>query len=339
MTNNAKAHLEKALTIRKQATTAALDFKLVMEQKLASIAADANLSLVGKQNAQREARKKALVDISRKALYLKQGFRANLALARKEAEKVINGKVKKPGDEQVERFKRELRKVKTALMLEIDGKKALKTLESFIDRIPGAHEARMVEDEFSELAAQVIESSGGDRSVKPHLSRLFERVQNDFVGEEVKEAREIIERVEVLEEADLFKPLEAAAIMDVVKDAAPPMFDVNKPEKLFEMKEYRGQEGEKHPDLEELEKEEKRAESATQRNSGNSVDALLRNSENSLRENARQDVERARRMLEFYREQYESVQSEALKKRYAKEVEKALVDLERAEEKLASFGE
>ena len=338
MTNNAKAHLEKALTIRKQATTAALDFKLVMEQKLASIAADANLSLVGKQNAQREARKKALVDISRKALYLKQGFRANLALARKEAEKVINGKVKKPGDEQVERFKRELRKVKTALMLEIDGKKALKTLESFIDRIPGAHEARMVEDEFSELAAQVIESSGGDRSVKPQLARLFERVQNDFVPEEVKEAREILERVEELEEADLFKPLEAAAIRDVIKDVAPVMYDPNKPEKLFEMKEYRGQEGEKHPDLEKLEKEEKRVESAQEGNA-NSVDAILRKTENSLREGARRDVEFAQRMLEFYREQYKSVEFDDLKKRYAREVERYTAELERAKAKLASLGE
>ncbi|OYD06288.1 hypothetical protein [Paludifilum halophilum] len=121
-------HLEKALQLKGETRALALDIKRKTERKLSEIHADVKLTEVGKSEARLEAQELAAVEASRRALNLQQGVRANLAMAKKAAQEVVNRKVKKPSADQVERFQRELNRVKTSLMLEREGKKALDSL-------------------------------------------------------------------------------------------------------------------------------------------------------------------------------------------------------------------
>ncbi|WAA13402.1 hypothetical protein [Fervidibacillus halotolerans] len=136
----------------------------------------------------------------------KQEYIKLLQEAKADAEKVVKSKLKQPVD--ADEFKKEIDRLKVAVMLAPDAKNATEKIESTMQKIRDPYHASMLADEFSTIVPQVLTLNGDTSKAKTELSRMFERLNNDYLPADVKDAKEALEYVEqALANPKLFPPV------------------------------------------------------------------------------------------------------------------------------------
>jgi hypothetical protein len=132
-------------------------------------------------------------ELVKQAHLRKQDYLQALTDAKADAEKFVKSAVKKPADDVVKDFEHSLRYLKTELLLSNRYEVAEKKLNDFVAKINDPFLASKMADEFMEIAPHALSIAPEPAKAKLKLAGMFDRLNNDFVSEEVKEAKETIQ--------------------------------------------------------------------------------------------------------------------------------------------------
>lgn len=205
-----RQHFQKAREIEFDSTRFYREFQDSVRQEIAEIRQDRDLSEQGKFRKTEELKKKRGLEFLQKAHVRKQEYLAELAKAQKEADAVVFAALKKPDQTKLERFEKDLRALRTELLLTHRADLAFRKLDEFVKRIDDAYLADMVREQFQDLAMPIISVAGGGEAAKYRLqlAQTFDKLKSDFEPEAVKEARQILEMSKSSSEsARLFNPI------------------------------------------------------------------------------------------------------------------------------------
>jgi hypothetical protein len=205
----ARQHYQKAREIEFDSTRFFREFQDKVRQEIADIRLDRDLSEQGKFRKTEELKKKRGLEFLQKAHVRKKEYLAELAKAQKEADAIVFAALKKPDATKLERFEKDLRALKTELLLTHRADLAFRKLDEFVKRIDDAYLADMVREQFQDLAMPIIAVAGGEAAkYRLQLAQTFDKLKGDFESEAVKEARQILETSKTLtEHARLFDPI------------------------------------------------------------------------------------------------------------------------------------
>jgi hypothetical protein len=214
---NARKYLNQAREIKSTSASKYRELHKQVQSELGKIQLDRDLTNEAKLRKATEHRKARTFDVMGQAHLMRQEYDAQMQKAQKIADQVFHAPKPQPSEELLGRFTRSFNTLKTELMLSTNPKAAVEKLELFIRGIDDPYMADIVRNEFSSIAATVVNGAGTDTTrYKLELSKMFEALESNFETPEVKVAREILEEVEASSHRRLF-PL-------AVEEAAKEMF-------------------------------------------------------------------------------------------------------------------
>jgi hypothetical protein len=139
-----------------------------------------------------------------------------LSEAKADAEATLKRKVKKPSDEVITDFERSLRYLKTEILLSTRYETAEKRLNEFVSQISDPYLASKMADEFIEIVPHVLGTADEPAKAKLKLSGMFELLNNEYLPEEVRDAKETIGYIDsVLERPALFGAVVESNALDI----------------------------------------------------------------------------------------------------------------------------
>ncbi|MDR6883565.1 hypothetical protein [Bacillus sp. 3255] len=146
---------------------------------------------------------------------MRRAVRHELDSAKKQAERILNAPIKKPAASDIERFQKQLGELKTLIALNPNPSRAKQQLTDFAASVTDAYLADMLRDEFGTLCIPIVAKSGGSDGARMQmeLSDTYAGLKERFVTDEQKEARGIMESIEMLSESTVFKSI----VVDTVK--------------------------------------------------------------------------------------------------------------------------
>ncbi|MEH7119077.1 hypothetical protein V7128_16925 [Neobacillus vireti] len=160
-----------------------------IRKEISNIQFDPMLSSDGRLAKKQEYQGKQAAELIKLAHQRKQEYVKTLTDAKADAEQVIKRGIKKPSDEVISNFEKSLRYLKTELLLTNRYDAAEKRLNEFISQINDPYLASRMADEFIEIVPHALSIAGEPTKAKLKLSGMFEQLQNDFLPEEIKEAK------------------------------------------------------------------------------------------------------------------------------------------------------
>lgn len=197
--------------------------------------ADLNLSAEGRINKSREIRNYRAKELMYKADLMKSEYIEALTDAKKEAERTIKAGIKKADDEKIESFQSDLKRLKTDLMLSNNFDTSKTKLEELINKIDDPYVASLLTDDFINLIPQVLSTSSEPVKAKLVLSKMYDKVSNDFLPEEINEAKQAIQYVDAsLENPKIFSPVAEENANELFGSGLGTSF-LNKPEEFLEL--------------------------------------------------------------------------------------------------------
>lgn len=203
--------------------------------EIAKAKTDLNLSAEGRINKSEKIRNYCAKELMNNAKKMKSEYISLLNEAKSEAEKTIKAGIKKADDEKIEAFQRDLKRVKAELMLSNNFDKSKAILDDLIGKIDDGYIGNLLADEFINLIPQALSTSSEPVKAKLVLSRMFEQVSNDFIPEDIKEAKNAIQLVDASLENPKIFTLGAVENADDLFGSGLGSRFLNKPEEFLEL--------------------------------------------------------------------------------------------------------
>jgi hypothetical protein len=166
-----------------------------IRSELNKINLDRMLSGEGRIQKMYDYRQQSATELIRQADQRKKDYVKVLSEAKIEAEKVIKNGIKKPSEEQIKDFENSLRRLKTEIMLTNRYEAAEAKLNEFVGQISDPYIANQMADMFIDIIPQVLSISNEPVKAKVKLSAMYDRLNNDFLPDEIKEAKTAIQYV------------------------------------------------------------------------------------------------------------------------------------------------
>ncbi|MBN9655982.1 hypothetical protein J0K78_17030 [Halobacillus sp. GSS1] len=203
---NYKEQFEKALNMRiKEVTPWYNSVSQKLQSAFSKINLDKELTEEGKQKRRMQLQQSARKQLLKDAIEMKRQRNEILDQAIAEAKEVADKPVELPSDGDQARFKRNLTKFQTDLMLTNRFDQAMRKLNEFTDQhVSSQYHA----EELAAVYPTIIQTSLGvaeePGKAKSELSSKFDEINTALVPEDVREARSTIESAEREKEAPLF---------------------------------------------------------------------------------------------------------------------------------------
>ncbi|MGG4042376.1 hypothetical protein [Bacillus smithii] len=230
---NYKEHYQKAMEIKDSVTKWYLDFSTQARKEIDSAKLNTDLSPEGRQKEAGIAMAVNRLELLRGAYKLKKSYISQLKQAQDECKKLIDQKIEKPEQDEIDKFNSKLGKLKTSLMLATTKETAEKLLDQFISEIKDPYFANVLVENFSDVSRYIIEAANGDKATKLKLAQIFESLQNDFADDDVKEARKLMEVINAkIEHESIFPPVAIENSKDLFGEEISLL--MNKPEEFFQ---------------------------------------------------------------------------------------------------------
>jgi len=227
-----KEYIKKAMELQQTSAAFYREHAEKAQREITKTAHDPDLSAQGRAKKAAEVRQRLGNELLQAAAKRKQEYVDLLTAAKADAEKVVKTKLKQPTD--VEDFKKEIDRLKVEVMLAPNADVATQKIEATMRKITDPYHAVMLADQFVEVVPQVLGLPGDKGKAKMQLSQLFDRLNNEYLPTEVKEARKAIEFIN----ASLANPV---LFSEVVVNHAVDLFgreigrNLNTPENYEEM--------------------------------------------------------------------------------------------------------
>lgn len=147
----------------------------------------------GRQKLAAQLRRKHANDLMKAAAQRKQEYIKLLTDAKTYAESTIKRKLKEPSD--AANFKKEIDRLKVEIMLAPNAESATQKIEAAMKKISDPFHAVMIAESFADIVPQVLSLDDKTGKAKTQLSQMFERLNNDYLPDEVKEAQSALEYI------------------------------------------------------------------------------------------------------------------------------------------------
>ena len=209
MATKALETMRKAVALKKNSIKWYTELQSAVRDEIKQIEQNNDYTISAKSRMINELKEKRGIEIMQQIAKRKQAYLRLLNQAKKQAEDTIYAKIKKPSDEQVERFNVDVKHVKTKLLLAKTGDEVKNILKSFIEKIEAAGEDRAYfatefANQFDEIITTALNIDSSDK-MKHELKQMYERLYYELQTDDVKEAREVLDTVnELLKKPTLF---------------------------------------------------------------------------------------------------------------------------------------
>lgn len=204
MAKSAKEYLEMAYEMKSAATGEYRKLTEKAKVEINAVKGDPDLSPQGREKKAEQLKRKLGVEVMRWAHTYRQMFRTEVEKARISAQKELDKAAPKVDPVKLERFEKEYKRTKTALMLASSTDKAARILSDFISKADESGLKALVADRYGELAENVLAVSGNDPKIRAEMSYQFEQIQREALTTEQAEAKQILDAAEGLEQAKVF---------------------------------------------------------------------------------------------------------------------------------------
>ena len=243
MATKARETLQKAISLKKNSLNWYINLQNAVRDEIKQIEQNNDYTISAKRRMIDELKQKRGIEIMQLIGKRKQAYLWLLNKAKKQAEDTIYAKIKKPSDEQVERFNVDVKHVKTKLLLAKTGDEVKNILKSFIEKIEAAGEDRAYfatefANQFAEIVPTVLNVDSSNE-MKHELDKMYDHLYYDLQTDDVKEAREVLDTV-----AELLKKPTIFAVGPLLEQNTNELFGarftrhINEPEEFFEQQGY-----------------------------------------------------------------------------------------------------
>jgi hypothetical protein len=182
--------LQKAIELQQTSTGFYRQLSEKARQEISKAQLDQDYSPEGRIKKTAQVRRAHANQLMKAAQERKNEYLKLLSEAKADAEATIKKKVKKPSDEVITDFDRSLRYLKTELLLSTRYETAEKRLNEFVSQISDPYLASMMADAYIELVPSVLSTASDPSQAKLKLGNMFDRLNNEFLPEDVKSAKE-----------------------------------------------------------------------------------------------------------------------------------------------------
>ncbi|HDR3895212.1 hypothetical protein [Bacillus sp. FSL W7-1334] len=212
-----KEHIEKARKIQEGVTSQYLELQKALQEELEEVKRDLTLSEIGRAQKSEQLQKEHGKKLMEFAKQVKNDFQAAVTKAKVSAERFLLENVDKesntkPSDTKVKLFEQGLSDLKIRIMLSTNPTRALERINQFVDSIDDAYLANQLRNQFAELIQCVGESGGA--TVKAELLKVYNKLETDFITEDQREAKQIINQADTLFGLSLFNSI----VVDSVRE-------------------------------------------------------------------------------------------------------------------------
>ena len=212
-----KEKIKKAQEIKGNAAGWFRERRDKINAELNKVKTDPHLTVEGRLAKSIELKNKFGNELLKEAHQLRNEYIKLLNDAKADAEKTLKTAIKKPNDDVVSEFQRDLKRFKTELMLANSFGVIEKKLDDFIKaKVNDAYLAQMVADEFPEIIGQALSVTSNVGFARKKLSDVYERLNNDFLPDEAKEARAALDHVNAAVNSKLFPSIVEQAAQEIV---------------------------------------------------------------------------------------------------------------------------
>ncbi|MED4918678.1 hypothetical protein [Geobacillus thermodenitrificans] len=211
-----KEYVQKAVEIRDTSAAWYRERAEVARKEIAKARTDLDLSPEGRMKKAAKLKFEYGEELLKAALERKQQYIDLLKQAKADAEATLKRGIPKPSDDKIADFQKVLNHLKVEIMLSTNFDTVAKKIEDVMKTIDEPYLATMLADEFATIVPQALAVSTDPSKAKTVLSDLFERLNNEYLPEDVKEARQSLEFINAsLENPKLFAPIVEANAVDV----------------------------------------------------------------------------------------------------------------------------
>jgi hypothetical protein len=211
-----KEKLQAAVELQQTTTGFYRQLSEKARQEIGKAQIDKDYSPEGRIKRTAQVRRAHANELMKAAQARKNEYLTLLNEAKADAEATLKKKITKPADDVVTDFEHSLRYLKTELLLSTRYETAEAKLNSFLSQISDPFLASRMADEFIEIVPHVLGTADDKAKAKLKLSGMFERLTNEYLPEEVKEAKESLGYINaVLEKPALFGPVVAENALDI----------------------------------------------------------------------------------------------------------------------------
>jgi hypothetical protein len=226
-----KEHYQKAMELRGGSASWYREKIATSRADIMRVKTDRLLSPEGRQLKAKELQITLADQLIRDAHARKLEYVKELQAAKKEAESVIKQKIKRPDDEKVSEFESLLGLVKTEIMLATNFTTVETKLNEIIAKIDEPFFAEMLAKDFGNIIPQALAIAPEPTKAKLKLSALFNKVNTEFLPDDVKEAKQILDFADnSLANPNIFPP--------IVKTNAAELFGTQEAQYLFDTDAY-----------------------------------------------------------------------------------------------------
>lgn len=213
---NFKEKLQKAYELQETSTGF---YRLKAEkarQDITKAQLDRDLSPEGRIKKTAIVRRAHANELMKAAQDRKNEYVELLSEAKADAEATIKKKIKKPDEDVITDFERSLRYLKTELLLTSNYQIAEKKLSDYISQIDDPFLASRMADEFIEIVPHALGIASEPAKAKLKLGEMFDRLNNEFLPDDVKSAKESLGYINsALEKPKLFGPIVESNALDI----------------------------------------------------------------------------------------------------------------------------
>jgi hypothetical protein len=213
-----KEYVQKAIEIRDTSSAWYRQRAEQIRSEISQAKLDRDLSAEGRLKKVAQIRQQRGDELLREVKALRDEYVQALQQAKVEAEKTLKSAVKKPSDEKITDFQRQFKRFKTELMLTNRFDTIEKKLNDFLSQqVDEPYFAQLLADEFPEIISQSLAVADEPAKARMKLADIFDRLNNDFLPEEAKEARNALEFANAsLANPKIFSPVVETNAMDLL---------------------------------------------------------------------------------------------------------------------------
>ncbi|EKN66039.1 hypothetical protein BABA_17387 [Neobacillus bataviensis LMG 21833] len=208
-----REHIQKAHEIQQATTGQYRALMMMLKEEESKIGKDATLSELGRKQKIAELKKQHGRQLMQFAKQAKDDYQTEVIRAKGKAERFLENPNKKPDDAAVKKYERGLAELKTRVLLSTRADRAAEMISEFAKGIEDPYIANQFRDQYAEVITPIIPQADG--TVKSNLSKLYDKLESDFITDEQREAKQIIEQADSMFSAKLFNP----TVIDNVKDS------------------------------------------------------------------------------------------------------------------------
>jgi len=229
-----KEHIQKAHEIKESATSKYRELLQKMNGEISEINNDFRLSPEGKQYLISDLKKEYKEELMKLAKQIKAEYQLELSKAKISAEKVLESPIKKPDENVIGKYREQVEELKTRVMLSLKPETAKDMVSEFVKGIDDPYLANEFKKEFATVITPIISNVHGAEGakIKHALTETYDKLNKDFMTDEQREAKQIIESTGSMASAKVFNYTVLQSVSDSFgRDAAA---IVNEPEKYFQ---------------------------------------------------------------------------------------------------------